>query len=241
MFYMHLRFDHAWFSYVFIGPLIIAIGLAISLLWLFGHIGTTGADGGAGRPHDRLPLASGGRPRPGGAPGRLPPRHRARCGAAGAGDRRPRRARVAAFVGGTAILAGAAARAPRRVGRARRALGPHGPAPPPDPGRAAAVAPRAAAAWLLAPVARAPVVGRLGWGSPGRSRPSRWPPRSRSPGTSRPRSTPRSTWSGSTPSSTSRSSPPGSSSGGRSRVPPRSGRGRRRPRSSSISSSPRSR
>ena len=43
MYFMHLRFDHAWFSYVFIGPLIIAIGLAISLLWLFGHLGTTGA------------------------------------------------------------------------------------------------------------------------------------------------------------------------------------------------------
>ena len=43
MFYMHLRFDHAWFSYVFVGPLIIVIGLAVSLLWLFGHIGTTGA------------------------------------------------------------------------------------------------------------------------------------------------------------------------------------------------------
>jgi cytochrome c oxidase subunit 4 len=46
MFYMHLKFDHAWFSYVFIGPLIIAIGLAIAMLWLFGHIGTTGAVGG---------------------------------------------------------------------------------------------------------------------------------------------------------------------------------------------------
>ena len=45
MFYMHLKFDHAWFSYVFIGPLIIAIGLAIALLWLFGHIGTTGVAG----------------------------------------------------------------------------------------------------------------------------------------------------------------------------------------------------
>jgi cytochrome c oxidase subunit IV len=42
MFYMHLKFDHAWFSYVFIGPLLIAIGLAVSLLWLFGHLGTTG-------------------------------------------------------------------------------------------------------------------------------------------------------------------------------------------------------
>jgi len=42
MFYMHLKFDHAWFSYVFIGPLIIVIGLAVALLWLFGHLGTTG-------------------------------------------------------------------------------------------------------------------------------------------------------------------------------------------------------
>jgi cytochrome c oxidase subunit IV len=42
MFYMHLRFDHAWFSYVFVGPLIIAVGLAVALLWLFHHIGTTG-------------------------------------------------------------------------------------------------------------------------------------------------------------------------------------------------------
>jgi cytochrome c oxidase subunit 4 len=45
MFYMHLKFDHAWFSYVFIGPLVIAIGLAVALLWLFGHVGTTGAVG----------------------------------------------------------------------------------------------------------------------------------------------------------------------------------------------------
>ena len=42
MFYMHLKFDHTWFSYVFIGPLIIVIGLAVALLWLFGHFGTTG-------------------------------------------------------------------------------------------------------------------------------------------------------------------------------------------------------
>jgi len=42
MFYMHLRFDHAWFSYVFVGPLIVAISLAVAMLWLFGHIGTTG-------------------------------------------------------------------------------------------------------------------------------------------------------------------------------------------------------
>jgi hypothetical protein len=43
MFYMHLRFDHAWYSYVFVGPLLIAVGLAVALLWLFHHIGTTGA------------------------------------------------------------------------------------------------------------------------------------------------------------------------------------------------------
>ena len=48
MFYMHLKFDHTWFSYVFVGPLIIAIGLAVALLWLFGHIGTTGAPHGGG-------------------------------------------------------------------------------------------------------------------------------------------------------------------------------------------------
>ncbi len=42
MFYMHLRFDHAWFSYLFAIPLVIAIGLAIALLWLFHHFGTTG-------------------------------------------------------------------------------------------------------------------------------------------------------------------------------------------------------
>ncbi len=46
MFYMHLRFDHPWFSYVFVGPLVVALGLAIALLWLFGHIGTTGLPAG---------------------------------------------------------------------------------------------------------------------------------------------------------------------------------------------------
>src|SRR5262249_21583989 len=35
MFYMHLRFDHAWFSYAFVGPLIIVIALAVALLSLF--------------------------------------------------------------------------------------------------------------------------------------------------------------------------------------------------------------
>jgi len=42
MFYMHLRFDHRWFTYLFVGPLIIAGGLLISLLWLFHVFGTTG-------------------------------------------------------------------------------------------------------------------------------------------------------------------------------------------------------
>jgi cytochrome c oxidase subunit 4 len=42
LFYMHLRFDHAWFSYVFVVPVIIAAGLAVAMLWLFHHIGTTG-------------------------------------------------------------------------------------------------------------------------------------------------------------------------------------------------------
>jgi cytochrome c oxidase subunit IV len=42
MFYMHLRFDHIWFSYLFVGPMIIAVMLVVALLWLFGHVGTTG-------------------------------------------------------------------------------------------------------------------------------------------------------------------------------------------------------
>ena len=42
MFYMHLRFDDRWFTYVFVLPLVIATGLAIALLWLFGVFGTTG-------------------------------------------------------------------------------------------------------------------------------------------------------------------------------------------------------
>ena len=42
MFYMHLRFDHIWFSYLFVGPLIIAVLLIIGLLWLFGQVGSTG-------------------------------------------------------------------------------------------------------------------------------------------------------------------------------------------------------
>jgi cytochrome c oxidase subunit IV len=42
MFYMHLRFDDVWFSYLFVTPLAIAIGLVVALLWLFGVFGTTG-------------------------------------------------------------------------------------------------------------------------------------------------------------------------------------------------------
>jgi cytochrome c oxidase subunit IV len=42
MFYMHLRFDDAWFSYLFVFPLVVVIGLALCLLWLFGIYGRTG-------------------------------------------------------------------------------------------------------------------------------------------------------------------------------------------------------
>jgi cytochrome c oxidase subunit 4 len=42
LFYMHLRFDDAWFSYLFAFPLLIMVGLAVYLLWLFGIFGTTG-------------------------------------------------------------------------------------------------------------------------------------------------------------------------------------------------------
>jgi heme/copper-type cytochrome/quinol oxidase subunit 4 len=42
MFYMHLRFDHVWFSYLFVAPLVIATGLAIALLWLLHVFGSTG-------------------------------------------------------------------------------------------------------------------------------------------------------------------------------------------------------
>jgi caa(3)-type oxidase subunit IV len=45
MFYMHLRFDHPWFTYLFVGPLVIATGLALALLWLFGVFGTGGRPG----------------------------------------------------------------------------------------------------------------------------------------------------------------------------------------------------
>ena len=42
MFYMHLKFDDAWFSYLFVFPLVIMTGLAMCLLWLFGLVGSTG-------------------------------------------------------------------------------------------------------------------------------------------------------------------------------------------------------
>ena len=48
MYYMHLRFDHRWFSYMFVGPLVIAVIVVVSLLWLFGHIGSTGPRPGTG-------------------------------------------------------------------------------------------------------------------------------------------------------------------------------------------------
>ena len=37
MFYMHLKFDPRLFSSLFVGPLLIAAGIIISLLFLFGH------------------------------------------------------------------------------------------------------------------------------------------------------------------------------------------------------------
>ncbi len=42
MFYMHLRFDDTWFSYLFVFPIVIAVGLVVYLLWLFHHFGSTG-------------------------------------------------------------------------------------------------------------------------------------------------------------------------------------------------------
>jgi len=48
MFYMHLRFDHPMFSYLFVFPLIVATGLALYLLWLFGVFGAAGARAGGG-------------------------------------------------------------------------------------------------------------------------------------------------------------------------------------------------
>ena len=42
LFYMHLKFDDTWFSYLFAFPLLIMVGLAVYLLWLFGIFGTTG-------------------------------------------------------------------------------------------------------------------------------------------------------------------------------------------------------
>jgi cytochrome c oxidase subunit IV len=45
MFYMHLRFDHPGFTYLFVGPLVVATGLVIALLWLFHRFGSTGSPG----------------------------------------------------------------------------------------------------------------------------------------------------------------------------------------------------
>ena len=46
LFYMHLRFDHVGFSYLFVVPLVIMIGLAVALLFLFGVFGSGGRLGG---------------------------------------------------------------------------------------------------------------------------------------------------------------------------------------------------
>jgi cytochrome c oxidase subunit 4 len=37
MFYMHLKFDHRLFSWLFVVPMMIAAGVVIALLKLFGH------------------------------------------------------------------------------------------------------------------------------------------------------------------------------------------------------------
>ncbi len=37
MFYMHLRFDPRMFSALFVAPLMIAVGIVMALLFLFGH------------------------------------------------------------------------------------------------------------------------------------------------------------------------------------------------------------
>jgi cytochrome c oxidase subunit 4 len=37
MFYMHLKFDARMFTTVFVGPLVIAAGTIVALLFLFGH------------------------------------------------------------------------------------------------------------------------------------------------------------------------------------------------------------
>jgi cytochrome c oxidase subunit 4 len=39
LFYMHLRYDHKLFRALFTGPLIIAMGTIVALLFLFGHFG----------------------------------------------------------------------------------------------------------------------------------------------------------------------------------------------------------
>ena len=155
MFYMHLKFDHAWFSYVFIGPLIIAIGLAVSLLWLFGHLGTTG-----GRMtwhwHPEVAL---------GLEALLvayfvligPLRRRRGWGP------RPSGARVAAFLGGTALLAGALL-GPLAEWAEYVALSAH----MVQHLLLILVVPvlwlLGLPAWLLAPVPRVPILGRLGFG-----------------------------------------------------------------------------
>ncbi|MBI2404308.1 MAG: hypothetical protein HYV20_16540 [Gemmatimonadetes bacterium] len=39
MFYMHLRFDHALFRLIFTLPLLLALGVSIALMFLFGAFG----------------------------------------------------------------------------------------------------------------------------------------------------------------------------------------------------------
>ena len=39
MFYMHLKSDHKLFSLIFIVPLLIAVGVLVALMFLFGQLG----------------------------------------------------------------------------------------------------------------------------------------------------------------------------------------------------------
>jgi cytochrome c oxidase subunit 4 len=40
MFYMHLKFDHRLFSFLFVIPMIVIATIIIALMWLFAHHGS---------------------------------------------------------------------------------------------------------------------------------------------------------------------------------------------------------
>jgi hypothetical protein len=39
MFYMHLKFDHRLFSWLFVVPMIVIAAIILALIWLFHHHG----------------------------------------------------------------------------------------------------------------------------------------------------------------------------------------------------------